>query len=601
MDSHIPTRRKALEDALHEFLSPFRDELDIREITDVLQEVSEDLSDDEPPRIVVTLADPIELALTYGSPRSLERDMSSFLDLRGICVPALLDLALLSPVVIEIGLEGISDVVRLEGRVVQQTVDGVALEIARTDELTRQRLRQLPHKSARDATDHSARQGSRTLHGPPLARSISNAANSDSLSPTTEMVLLQHEPIGRWQLEQVPLERVLLDVIAHGGWGVLQIEHPQLSRQLITHCGHIIDIQTSAQVVDEELGELLLRSRQVDERQIAQARDYAANHGTAMGEALVALQTLSYRKLLLAMKSRLAYVLEKIWNDPRGVARFFALDQPPQHYISPPLAIGPRILAHVMTRYQQKSEEEIASLCESRYGRNRIAACRPLPLDVDALGFDEQQQRLIEFLQTHPRPLKLVLKSDHGPLKSTMMLILALDHFNLLLVSDTQTREEGRRPADRERLEEIQHFYSRLGTDDHFAILGVHWSAYDQEIQGAYLRLTELYERQDTLVDRALRPKLTAIRARIQDAYDAICRPSRRALYRQSLIDNSTRRNALEMLRRQAETAKLQRDIDTAIDACCRIVELDPDDETARNDLKELRPIKLRNLLARNR
>ncbi|MFU8805713.1 MAG: J domain-containing protein, partial [Bradymonadaceae bacterium] len=510
MDSRAPSRRKKeLEDALHQFLRHYREDLELAEISEVLLEVSESLCEDTSPDVIVSRCeDHARVTFTYLSTRSLERDLASYLDLRGISVTSQTRLPLLSDVHIEIRLSGLGDVVKLGGRVVQHTAEGMALEVARTDEITRQRLRQMPAKLAGGDLDSGPE---RTHRGLPQAAANTDYVTVEGIPVVGELVLLQHEPVGRWQLEQVPLERVLLDILHHQGWGVLQVELLNSSRQIITHNGHVLDLQTDPENDDESLGRLLVTARQIDERQLEQARLYAEKHGLPLGEALVALQILSYRKLLLALKSRLAYMLEKVWNERRGLVRFFALDGPPRHYITPPLSLAARIFSHLLGRYRGMSEGDVLELCRKRYAGRLIAACEPLPLNLDWLGLTEDQQRFLALLQSHPRPVRDLITSRAKPEAKTLALLLTLDHMNLLAL--TQTTPEGR--AKKERRDEIQSFHSRISTDDHYSVLGLHWSAYDQEVQAAYLKLMEQYQLDDTVIDHPTRNKLDAIRERI--------------------------------------------------------------------------------------
>jgi hypothetical protein len=596
MDSQIPSRRKALEDALQEFLREYGESLEAEEISEVLQEISESFGGSEEPTIEVFDDEPLRLELTYPSPQSLERELPALLDLRGLQVAVDLPVPLLTDMILDVRLEGLPDVVRLPARVVQQTSRGLALEIERLDEVSRQRLRQLPFKQG--TSKGVGRAVSSTARGLPNQDIPHEPAGQAGLS-TPRLVILNHEPVGRWQLEQIAPERVLLDVMAHRGWGVLEIASPDLCRQVILHNGYVLDIQCDPDQDAESTSSLLLRAGQISKEQWEHARRHAADHDIDVDEGLVAIGALSYRHLMLAMKSRLITLTDALLNQRRGLARFFPLALPPQHYVAPPVAIGARVVNHVYRHYADFDAEALRSLCESRYGHRLLATSRRAPVDIDELGLEPAGQRMFEALQTHPRPLKAVLALAPDRPRATMILLLTLDHINLLVVTRGRPQNLATFGADKARYEDIQDFYGRILTDDHFAVLGLHWSTYDQEIQEAYLRLSQRYAPCDQFADLALRSKLEAINERIQKAYDAICRPAKRAAYRQALIEPSTVTTALDMLRRQAATARLQCDLDTAIDACCRIVELDPDDNQAREDLKQLRPIRLRSSASR--
>ncbi|MBA2664072.1 MAG: hypothetical protein H0U74_17410 [Bradymonadaceae bacterium] len=591
MTSQLPKRRKVFVDALHDFIREY-DDLDSREIIEALQEVSEDFdsvsSTVRPPVTCLEVKEQKwEAHLHYATRQSLSVELPALLDLRGVCLITEDKPPLMQWITLRIGCSDSKQTVELQARVVQHTEDGVALEIKRADQAVREKLHGLISSPVQPG------QSSTTLHGKPVGAGAGPRAELAAPSPQAstindKKIELNSEAIGRWRLEQMPLDRILLDLARRRGYGVLEIVDGERTSQLVCYNHYILEINRYPRQDGDTLEGLLLESGNIDQEQFASSRALARQHNISVGDALVQLNAITASQLLLSLKARIKFLLERLWK-PRGEASFHVLSQPPGRYTAPPVSIPARVFAYALNRYEKLDRDQILVACE-RYNQRFVTTATPLPFPIESLEFDDKRQRFFNALQDDPRVLRDVLQISSLSHAQTLALVLSLDHLGLLRLtgSPADERERAQRSAD------IDEVYNRLQSDDYFTMMGLHWSAYDQEIQRAFHALSQRFA-QSSAEDlaEAVQRKVQRIRESITEAYEAIRNPARRAKYRESLVDSYSMENAINMFKKQAETAKMRRDIDSAVDACCRIVELDPDDGDARQDLKTLRPLKL--------
>ena len=126
---------------------------------------------------------------------------------------------------------------------------------------------------------------------------------------------------------------------------------------------------------------------------------------------------------------------------------------------------------------------------------------------------------------------------------------------------------------------------------DPFAILGTHWSSYDETIAEAHRRMRErmLLDRARESSDATLRDMARKVSARLDEARDAVATRAGREKVRAGLVDPSKRGVAAQLCGDQAKLAEFQADLARARDAWRRVLELYPGTASAEAALARLR------------
>ncbi len=595
MANQFPRRQKDLIAALQDFIRNF-DDLNTQEVTRALEEFSAELGELTEARrgpqtriqkpvpsesnLSDTDAEPIlQATMHYPCPAALSRELPALLELRGICLSTEERPALMTWLNLHVTCGEKTDSVQLVARVVQHTADGFALEIEPASLEVRTQLLEL----ATPPTKSYAQP-----HTPSIDRTPYNSPR---------FIESEGEPLARYNLEQTELATILLESSHRRGFSLLQIQHAAHTWQIACLHHQIIDIQHFPLREAESLNGLLLESRNLTGEQFDKALEYAQAHNIEPENALVPLGFLTETQFAQAHKARIMLLLQRLFERTAGHVALFGLTYPPAIqtlntlHENAHVSIPVRVFHHVHARYQ-KLDKNLLLVAAQRFNNRTLSLNESLHLHIHALNLDEKLQAVAFSLknspQYPPRTLTDLIQASPIAPSKIVALCLALDHVGLLHIrprsQDTLDTQPGLKSPP-----EIQPEQAPT-PEDHFTTLGLHWSAYDQEIQRAYHNLNQQFSANNPDTD----PNHCPVLADINQAYEAIRNPAQRSRYRNTLVDSYTIETALTEFRRQAENAKLTRDIETAIDACCRIIELDPDDTNAREDLKTLRPLKLR-------
>ncbi len=129
------------------------------------------------------------------------------------------------------------------------------------------------------------------------------------------------------------------------------------------------------------------------------------------------------------------------------------------------------------------------------------------------------------------------------------------------------------RKAEFERLAQM---CVRALREDPFEVLGLHWSAFDAEVQECSQQLLDEHSL-DEYSDRSeIQEMLTTIRAGVQAAAEKVAKRRQRAEYRHSNVDPYMLQNSVDMFLRQAEGALMRHDLGDVVKFSKRVLELQP-------------------------
>lgn len=130
---------------------------------------------------------------------------------------------------------------------------------------------------------------------------------------------------------------------------------------------------------------------------------------------------------------------------------------------------------------------------------------------------------------------------------------------------------------------------ARLGNESLFEVLGVHFTATGEEtraVRDRVLRAVEVVLAADP--DEETAAQARRVREEIDSAARTLADPRRRSRHRDAVVYDYKIDTAISMYEQQADTAKLRRDIEAAVGAYQRLVELRPDNAEYRQQLGAL-------------
>jgi hypothetical protein len=533
------------------------------------------------PDVEVTQSGPSwELRVSYSTAISLEQSLDDYLDVGGICLQVDRDLPPLTDVTLTITSTRVDETVQLQARAVRDTPQGVAFQVTAPQASVAEEMRAMPDK-IREAAEAQSREE--------VSEPAKQAASAPSTADPDAPLALDGQPEDTWQLAEHGLPEILTDLLSHQGLGVLDVEFDKRRAQIVLDGPKLVGVEVYPRAHNESLEKLLEAAGKLDDDQIARARKYTVRHGVSMAEALVDLDVLSYAEMGVALRTRSRFLLGLLWGARSGRAELYAIDELTRRLRVPSSSLG----YHLFRRMRADFSERGSDWFEERanfFRAHRISRASQPGCDIEALELNKKEARLFEAVLVTPRPLSDVLRMAQLGEQATLVMLECLHRLGMLELEQIN-------PFTRQRtrfVEQLQSMQARIQGDNSFDVLGLHWTAYQEEVDHAYescLASLSDEELPDNLDEDALE-LVDQLRAQIDEAYEVLSSQKKRAAYRADIVDRFEKRNALQMFEDQADTAKLRRDLDSAIDACRRILEIDASHATARRDVEVL--VKLR-------
>lgn len=583
--------------------------LQASEFAQYLGEYHHDLLDGtlSPTVEVVGRDEPIKLKVTYSTGVGLERDLDDYLEVGGVCLEVEDRLPPLADVILAISGMHLSQTVTLRGRAVRETPAGVAFQVTPPEAPIAESLRAMPDKM-REAAGEAAKKA--------LAQAARAAAASEEMSaeasqqapaqPQTSQpqtaqphgarpavasgpIALDGEPARTWELSEQSMADILLELLDRRGLAVLQFELGERCAQVVLDGANVVDVEIYPRAQNETLESLLVAAGKLDSAEVERAKRYIERHGVSMAEALVDLDILSYTQMGLALKTRARFLLGLLWKKEKGHAAVYEVDELSRRFRAPQSPLAYHLFRRMRDAFERADDDWLHE--RRNFFRSHLTAHAAQPIsDVADLDLSKREKRFYELVLETPRPFSELARISQ---LNDDKLVVLLECFRRLGMLELEEAN----PWTRRRtkfIEQIARMKARLHAKNQFEVLGVHWTAYDEEIEEAYEeRMAGLSD--DKLPDDLDEESLEAVeelRRQITEAYEHLSDRRRRAAYRAETAKGHDRKAALEMFLKQADTAKLRRDLSGAIDAYRRVLEIEPKHPQAIKDLEILKKLK---------
>ena len=588
MDSREDEHQNTFRSELSSLIERHSGSLTPKELTSVLDECSVALSSGSlaPRASVMGDAEPYQLVLEYDSPVALERDLNNLLEIQGLVVDVERDLPALSSLKIEVRVVGLNETVELAGRPVSQTAQGTAIQVEDVDAAKRTQLKSLPGAARRRAYE----QESEASWEEPVVDALeeSSAAVGESVPPRHGTPRDEPHEANDWvDLEVDSFRDALVEAALRPGLWLLDVVTDEHRIQMLLSRGELRDLRRFPRPPNDRLEMLLHKAGELSRADVRSVERHVEIHGGGAAEALLELATMSVAQISVAESTRIRYLLDRVWGATPRKARLAELNLLPRRCMAPSRH-ALEFVFHLL-REEALEREDLRALCKERFDNTVFRVSPNPPFDLGVMSLTAKQLSTIEMLSRDKLRLDDAMRMSVISDEETRSLLWSLDELGLLDVETvrTWTRKQSR------TMERISLMYAKLDRSTHFDMLGVHWSAFDEEVENAYAELSERVAEEsiDEDMPDEYHAKAAAVRERLDEAYEAIANGRRRANYRSRVVDEFKLRTSVQMFEKQADTAKLRRDISGAIDFYLRILELDPNHADAKRDLAMLREV----------
>lgn len=521
------------------------------------------------------------LVFQYPSASCLARDMDALLEMRGLMIAVDPPPPLMEEITIRIERHGIDESVDLSGRAVHHSPDGAAIELFSASSDQRKALEALVEVSAQhDDTNTTA-----TTVGDERSENRTAAPSppkpDDGLYPVNRLIDLPDSVERQWNLKHDDINTMLLELARLEGYAVLQIRCPQARRHYVIHYGKLIDVRTDPyEDSEEELIQKLVATGLATASDLERAEALARIHHITRQDALVDIGCITLEELLEAVRQCLIDKMRALWTIAPDRADLYLLSH------RPPLRLrrsSVSLAEQVALRTQQKLAGLSSQALEQRKERltgSRLTCPTQLAIDIEELPFDKQERRFVEVILAEPRTFSDIQRVSHLRGDRLLRFLLLLDELGLL-----EHREHQQRLYEQS---EIEGLVQQVRTKDHFEVLGIHWSAYDEEVENAYQGLLDKLDVPEK-TRQIMHDDLQTVRRKIDEAYAVLSQYRSRKAYRDSIIDDFAQRSALQVYEKKLDTQHMRRDTPRLIDSLSRIVELDRSNEQAKRQLEALK------------
>ncbi len=571
--------QEQFDDALERLLRRFRGRLDPSEAAERLFAKAEELTD-SPQEAGVSYDERTgTLHVVFEQPRELEDRLSDFCDLGALIVDA--PVPMHSDVVVRVSGNGRA--VELMGRVVQELPQGRCVQIDSLDSITETRLRALPEEMRKPSVNTGMFDRPHTGMRAPFETPIPAQAPAPAAFervPTLASHRPSVKPSRTWDLSQDDVVEPLLQLVANNATGMLELDDGRSRMLVLIDRGSFVDVASDPERPDESLESLLVRARTIDQDDAEKVTQYRQTYGVGSSEALLNLGICDWNELQIGLRTRIRFLLGKVVN-VRGEARFFPLENLP----SKPLAKPVSILTFAFGRVVETIDDDIPAELDAHLFKPPetlppvLATVQLLPQHEDLLGVQFGAGKSANDL------VRLARSSRSEALAAILTLCRLgfLDRTAFRPISRVQTQS----------VQQLDMLHARLATNSHFEIFGLHWSAYDEEIQKRYESLKKKFAPTafGPGLDDQLRARIEEVTERVENAWAVLRNTKSRREHRAELVDSFQVESSVEMFVQQADTAVFRRDLVDAITFYSRVLELEPDRPGVREKIRQLKEL----------
>lgn len=409
----------------------------------------------------------------------------------------------------------------------------------------------------------------------PLKKALSEESTAENRSVEKEswrenLAFSEH-------LDERGCAEIILEGAAHQGVAVVLFETVEGERELLIKEGEVLAARRNG---DGELpfGAYLVAHQILEVQEEKSLRLQARKEGRSLEEVLSFQEILGGTDLRLHKVRWLRQELQAVLRIQRGTGSLYYPEElriRARGAVSIYSELISTLRKDIDEMPQQMMREESKRLFGSSLHFELKSREAPLLQKMT-----REERGFFEYYQTPMNYNDITRQSRLRPHEVTKLLILA-DKLGFL--RRTSADSVASESLDNQKLDALRRQF--LHTDP-FAAFGLHWSAYDEEVQTTYRDLSRLL---NELIERGVeRDSVEEIREKVEITFSILSNRDKRRAARQKSCDDFDRRSAEHLYRDKIDTLKIKRDIPALIDTYRRILELRPDDKVLSRELKTL-------------
>lgn len=369
--------------------------------------------------------------------------------------------------------------------------------------------------------------------------------------------------------------------------GVLRLNGDAAERKVYFHEGNVAFLESSPFEEITSLGRILAQHRRVSESALRTALDKAKRAQTPLGRSLISLGFAKSGDIVSALREQTRSRIEQSFGWRAGAFALGPWEDPPGRG-ELVVTRGVGILAnHLRRRFEQMGVDELEGLLGSSM-EMIVKSTDSLERVAGPLGLQAKELRFLQVSIDGRRSMEEAVRlSPVGKLASLRLAAVALSLGLVRTEANSQRSAPRKRSGERSgRLRaELGARLDQLSKQNHFDVLGVHWSSHPRTFADAYqAALTEYGVGQGALPEAPpdVQDIAKACAERVKTAFVVLSDEQQRVSYRNQFYDKSERQFAAQTLVEKGELALMRGDRVTAIEHLESAVELAPSDRHRR-------------------
>ena len=370
--------------------------------------------------------------------------------------------------------------------------------------------------------------------------------------------------------------------------GRLKLNRREEKKVIYFQNGNIMFVESAPQDDERQLlGRILLHHKKITEPNLREALDSASRQNMALGQALIAAGHITQQTCAAALREQMRLKIESAFEWTTGTHEMMPWKAPGLQAE----LVATRGLSIVTRRIRQRLEHITSNELEAMFSPSisrKLSLSDDIQKEVLGLGLQSKEISFITTQIKNDRPLReTITGSPLGRLGSLRLTGLALS-MGLICFSDGRGPSLGRKPQPRKPThvrtqdalkKSLEEHLSLMNEQNHFEILGVHWSASHR----SFLKAKEQSKGKFSLdkgpisnADTETKNLAKKIHKVIDDAFTELSNAESRIKYRKKLFDATERQYAAEMLIKQGEVFVMRGDTMSGIEAFETAYELSP-------------------------
>ena len=366
--------------------------------------------------------------------------------------------------------------------------------------------------------------------------------------------------------------RQVIELSAKGEDCILEISSGNILLRFGLHGG--LAVTAEEMVNDQEVSAIdyFEQKGQLTSEQATKVKRLCTEGQKSSHKVLVKLGYIRHDKLLSALRHRVAKLLAQIIGFRSGKIRWLFLEDLPVRSPVPPVNIPHLLTALQLDDFEKNCVDELEKKWRELANLRVLFADQP-PYSLNLLGLTGTEKRIVDRIRSQKARAKQLLSGGQISRWRVMGLILLLRDLGFVEIQEVDKSEKLSL-----RIAQTRTKYEGLLQRNHFELLGLHWSAYEEKIRSSYVefknQLDDASVPTETLEElRELRQKL---RLQADEAFGTLSDKISRNNYRKKLVDHTQIDAAIRLYLDHADWALVRRDKMAFNDNLRRVFELDP-------------------------